>query len=231
MWIQYSKWRIGDKLMPDHINLEIGDREMLHNRVCSVLRQAILKGDFKPGERLVQTELASLIGVSRMPIREALRTLELEGLITMEPHKGAVVREIKKADIQEIYELRSVLEALALKKSMEHFTQADLKTLSEFHQSMLNTASNEAYVENNAKFHKVLISRCDSSRLVSFIDTISMGFALDTPQIIPGQIQKSNKEHATILEAIENGDAEKASDALAKHIQRTGEELLAILEK
>src|SRR5699024_9343417 len=103
--------------MSNKVNLQIGDREMLHNKVCSVLRKAILKGEFKAGERLVQTELAERIGVSRMPIREALRTLEIEGLVKLEPHKGAVVREISKEDITEIYELRSILEPLALRKS------------------------------------------------------------------------------------------------------------------
>ncbi|HLR70008.1 MAG TPA: GntR family transcriptional regulator, partial [Pseudogracilibacillus sp.] len=87
--------------MSKNLDLRISDREMLHNKVCSVLRRAILKGDFKPGQRLVQTELAELIGVSRMPIREALRTLEIEGLVTLEPHKGAVVRTINKKDIEE----------------------------------------------------------------------------------------------------------------------------------
>ncbi|WP_017798027.1 GntR family transcriptional regulator [Oceanobacillus kimchii] len=217
--------------MADEMNLRIGDREMLHNRVCSVLREAILKGDFKPGERLVQTELANQIGVSRMPIREALRTLELEGLIVMQPHKGAVVREIKKEDIQEIYELRSVLEPMALKKSMEQFKQTDIDELSALHQTMLQTESDQKYVEYNANFHDILVSRCKSSRLLSFIEAVLNGFALDTPQIIPGQVQKSNKEHGVILEAIVERDADKASELLAQHIQRTGVELLQTLEK
>lgn len=217
--------------MTDKINLNIGDREMLHNRVCSVLRQAILKGDFKPGERLVQTELADQIGVSRMPIREALRTLELEGLIIMQPHKGAVVRKIKKEDIQEIYELRAILEAMALKKSVNEFKQSDIEELSKLHEIMLQTDSSQKYVEYNAKFHHILVNHCKSSRLLSFIETVSNGFALDTPQIIPGQIQKSNKEHAAIVKAIVEGDAEKASEYLSQHIQRTGLELLTTLEK
>src|SRR5690625_3011319 len=104
------------------MNLHIGDREMLHNKVCSVLRKAILKGELKAGERLVQTELAEAIGVSRMPIREALRTLETEGLIVMEPHKGAIVRSISIEDIKEIYELRLALEPLALQKSVPNFS-------------------------------------------------------------------------------------------------------------
>src|SRR5699024_11153335 len=133
---------------------------------CSVLRRTILKGDLEPGARLVQTELAEQIGVSRMPIREALRTLELEGLVKNEPHKGAVVRAIQKEDIQEIYELRSILEPVALRKSIEYYTKEDLDCLSKLHQEMVHSESGESYVELNADFHKLLFSRCNSPRLL-----------------------------------------------------------------
>ncbi|WP_174614468.1 GntR family transcriptional regulator [Virgibacillus ihumii] len=217
--------------MSEKVDLRIGDREMLHNQVCSVLRRAILKGDFKPGERLVQSELAEQIGVSRMPIREALRTLETDGLVTLEPHKGAVVRSLKKEDIKEIYELRSVLEPLALKKGMGYFSNWDLKTLQSHHEAMKQAKSGEEYVEWNVSFHQLLFSRCQSPRLLSFIESISRGFAQDTPQLIPGQIQKSNKEHESILKAILDDETEKAGEYLKQHIKRTGEELLESLEK
>lgn len=216
--------------MSGKVDLRIGNREMLHNQVCSVLRSAILKGDFQPGERLVQTELAELTGVSRMPIREALKTLETEGLVKMEPHKGAVVRPIKTEDIQEIYELRSVLEPLALKKSMNHFSEDDLEALKSYHKSMIEDETGKDYVEWNALFHQLLSSRCQSPRLLGFIGTVSRGFAQDTPQIIPGQIQKSNQEHEDILNAILNDDAEEAAEYLNYHISRTGDELLNSLE-
>src|SRR5699024_8766424 len=157
-------------------------------------------------------------------------TLELEGLVKNEPHKGAVVRAIQKEDIQEIYELRSILEPVALRKSIEYYTKEDLDCLSKLHQEMVHSESGESYVELNADFHKLLFSRCNSPRLLGFIETISHGFAQDTPQIIPGQIQKSNKEHVAILEAILDGDGEKATRFLAKHIERTGKELIASLE-
>jgi len=212
--------------MTEKVDLRIGNREMLHNQVCSVLRRAILKGDFKPGQRLVQTELAELTGVSRMPIREALRTLELEGLISMEPHKGAVVRPLKKEDILEIYELRSVLEPLGLKKSMRNFTKQDIEKLTSYHEAMLATDNADEYVELNADFHQLLFSCCNSPRLIGFIETISRGFAQDTPQLIPGQIKKSNLEHEGILKEIKNKKPEKASSSLAKHNERTGKELI-----
>lgn len=216
--------------MSEKMDLHIGDREMLHNRVCSILRRAILKGDFKPGERLVQMELAESIGVSRMPIREALRQLEIEGLVTLEPHKGAVVRSLDLEDIKEIYEIRSVLEPLALKKSMEYFDSGDLETLKSYHQRMLKADNEDEYVELNTNFHKLLSTRCKSPRLLNLIKTISRGFPLDTPQIIHGQIDKSNIEHEKILSAILEQDKVKAAKYLADHISRTGKELLVAME-
>lgn len=212
------------------MNLKIGEREMLHNKVCSVLRKAILKGELKAGEKLVQSELAEVIGVSRMPIREALRTLEIEGLITIEPHKGAVVRSISKQDIEELYELRVILEPLALRKSVRNLSKQDLDALKSNHEDMM-LASGDEYTEINKEFHQTLLSRCESPRLMAFIETISHGFTQDTPEIIPGQIEKSNKEHARILEAILEGHPDKAADYLAKHIERSGIELVASLQK
>ncbi|MRG84832.1 GntR family transcriptional regulator [Salinibacillus xinjiangensis] len=217
--------------MSKTVDLRIGNREMLHNKVCTVLRKAILKGDLKPGERLVQTELAEQIGVSRMPVREALRTLEIEGLVTMEPHKGAIVRTISKEDIVEIYELRAILEPMALKKGIPNFTEEDLENLKKYHQQMVETDSDEVYTELNAKFHKLLFSRTQSPRLLGFIETISLGFAQDTPLIITGQIKKSNQEHEQILQSILNQNIEQAGNHLAHHISRTGEELITSLDK
>lgn len=212
------------------VDLRLGNREMLPNSVCSLLRQAILKGDFKQGERLVQTELAEQIGVSRMPIREALKTLEMEGLVTLEPHRGAVVRAIKKEDIEEIYELRAILEPLALTKSMLNLSEEDLESLKSYHKKMKETENGEAYVEYNREFHRLLFSRCESPRLLSFIETISHGFAQDTPQIIPGQISKSNQEHEKILGSILKGEKEQAARYLAEHISRTSRELIVAME-
>ena len=85
-------------------DLRIENRDTLHLKVCNVIREAIIRGDFKPGERLKQSDLAEKMGVSRMPVREAFRKLESEGLIKLEPHKGAVVKSISIKDIEEIYQ-------------------------------------------------------------------------------------------------------------------------------
>ncbi|WP_067728613.1 GntR family transcriptional regulator [Oceanobacillus damuensis] len=217
--------------MAEEMNLRLGNREMLPNSVSSILRQAILKGVFKPGERLVQTELAEQIGVSRMPVREALKTLELEGLVTLEPHKGAVVRSITVEDVEEIYELRSVIESLVLKKSIPNLNEENVRALNEMHIQMLKTTDKETYVDLNRRFHSLLYSGCDSDRLKSFMETISHGLAQDTPHIIPGQIEKSNMEHEKILEAISSKNIKKAREELEYHIKRTGKELIKFMKE
>src|SRR5699024_4620079 len=190
--------------MSDKIDFKIREREMLHNRVCRILRRAIIKGDFKPGERLVQTELAELIGVSRMPIREALRQLESEELVILEP--------------------------LALRKSIENFNQQDLSFLTYLYKTMKGTDSEEEYIEMNANFHHFLSSKCESPRLLGFIETVSRGFSQDTPQLISGQIKKSNKEHSNILNAILNNEKAKAESYLSEHIDRTGQQLVELMQ-
>src|SRR5699024_924888 len=128
------------------------------------------------------------------------------------------------------YELRAIMEPLALKKSIYNFTKEDIVTLKSYHKIMGETDSEDVYIELNSKFHQLLVCQCDSDRILRFIETISRGFPQDTPQIIPEQISKSNQEHEKILNAIIEEDSEKASQLLAQHIQRTGDELIAEME-
>src|SRR5699024_8201487 len=131
----------------------------------------------------------------------------------------------------EIYELRAILEPLALSKSMFNFTEKHRGELKSCHHSMLITETVVEYIELNRIFHDLLTMHCESPRLLGFIKTISHGFAQDTPQIIPGQMEKSNSEHGGILQAILDNNEQKASELLATHIQRTGDELVVYLEK
>lgn len=133
--------------MGDTVNLRIEDRDILHLKVCSVLRKAILQGDFKPGQRLKQSELADSLGVSRMPVREALRKLELEGLVILEPHKGAIVKSIQIEDILEIYELRSQLEKMAVELSVEGLVEDDIKQLKKLADKMESADELDEFVQ------------------------------------------------------------------------------------
>jgi DNA-binding GntR family transcriptional regulator len=216
--------------MPPKYDLRIENRDTLHLKVSNVIREAIIRGDFKPGERLKQSELADTLGVSRMPIREAFRKLESEGLIELEPHKGAIVKSIQVNDIEEIYTLRAELEKMAVYQSIDHFSKADLNQLNELVNNMDSAEDVEDFVLYNIDFHKLLIKRCNWNRLNTFISTLWSGFPQQTPHLLKGQTETSNKEHRQIVEAIMKKDKERASSLVAEHILRTGELLIKSLK-
>lgn len=170
--------------------------------MCNVIREAIIRGDFKPGERLKQSDLAEKMGVSRMPVREAFRKLESEGLIKLEPHKGAVVKSISIKDIEEIYALRSELEKMAVYQSVDLLTDEDITQLSSLVAEMERADDADTFVQYNIDFHRLLVKRCNWERLNSFIGTLWNGLPQQTPHLLTGQIETSNTEHRKILEAV-----------------------------
>ncbi|KZE64192.1 hypothetical protein AWM68_13895 [Fictibacillus phosphorivorans] len=216
--------------MPPKYDLRIENRDTLHLKVSNVIREAIIRGDFKPGERLKQSELADTLGVSRMPVREAFRKLESEGLIELEPHKGAIVKSIQVNDIEEIYTLRAELEKMAVYQSIDYFSESDLKELNELVNNMDAAEDVEDFVLYNIEFHKLLIKRCNWNRLNTFISTLWSGFPQQTPHLIKGQTKTSNKEHRQIVEAIMKKDKVKAGDLVSDHILRTGQLLIKSLK-
>ncbi|UOQ94886.1 GntR family transcriptional regulator [Halobacillus shinanisalinarum] len=212
--------------MSKHLNLKLEDRNTLHLKVCNVLRKAILQGDFEPGERLIQSELAESLDVSRMPIREALRKLESEGLVKLEPHRGAIVKPMNIEDIKEIYQLRANLEKLAVELSVPDLTEGDKHELKTLMEEMENTEDPEVFVEANISFHQLLIKRCTWGRLLSFIETLWNGFPQQTPTLLPGQMKLSNQEHQQIFEAVNAKNESKSATLVSEHIKRTGEALV-----
>lgn len=211
-------------------DLRIENRDTLHLKVCNVIREAIIRGDFKPGERLKQSDLAEKMGVSRMPIREAFRKLESEGLILLEPHKGAVVKSIHIEDIEEIYALRSELEKMAVYQSIDNLTQEDINQLTSLVAEMENAKDADTFVQYNIDFHRLLVKRCKWGRLNSFIGTLWNGLPQQTPHLLTGQIETSNIEHRKILDAVLNKDKETAAKLVSEHIYRTGESLIESLK-
>ncbi|MBG9653978.1 GntR family transcriptional regulator [Cytobacillus firmus] len=212
-------------------DLRIENRDTLHLKVCNVIREAIIRGDFKPGERLKQSDLAEKMGVSRMPVREAFRKLESEGLIKLEPHKGAVVKSISIKDIEEIYALRSELEKMAVYQSVDLLTDEDITQLSSLVAEMERADDADTFVQYNIDFHRLLVKRCNWERLNSFIGTLWNGLPQQTPHLLTGQIETSNTEHRKILEAVVKKDKETAADLVSEHIYRTGESLIESLKK
>lgn len=207
------------------IDFEVTMNEYLPLRdvVFNTLRRAILRGELKPGERLMEIQLANKLGVSRTPIREAIRKLELEGLVLMIPRKGAEVAEITEKNLRDVLEVRCALEELAVQLACERIDKAklqDLHAAAEHFCEILDSDDITAIGEADEAFHDVIFAATDNERLIQLLNNLR-------EQMYRYRIEYLKKkechpqlleEHAAIIEAIEAHDKEKATQITTQHI-------------
>jgi len=200
--------------------------------VTKRLREVILDGTLKKGDRLIQEEWAEKLEVSRMPIREALTQLQMEGLVEIVPHKGAVVTPITKENIEEIYYIRSMLEGLAVEKSLPYLTDEDKQDLHDIVVQMetldLTDETNGEYIRLNAAFHQILMRGCPWPRLRKMVETL--GISPIAPNLLIDYYQETQQEHRLIYEAALRGDPAELQAAVEYHILRTKNNLIDCME-
>ena len=192
------------------------------------LEDKINGGVLKPGERVVEETLCKTFGVSRSPVREALRILESQGYVEREPRKGVTVSSVTTKEIEDTYRIRANLESLAVYLSVKKQDLKVLQQLKKIHNKMIELAEegkvSGAYFNLNLKFHKTLVDACDNKRLMQMIDTFVKQTKRYRAQIlsIPGRIEASLKNHEMIIRSFEAGDADKAEslrkDTILKNI-------------
>lgn len=200
--------------------------ETLPSKIYRILREAIIKGQLKPGERLVQDELAKTLNVSRMPIREAIKQLAAEGYVTVEPHKGAVVKQFTIHELEEIYFLRAKFEPMAAAESLKLMSPQLVTQLRELNEKMKKTDDTDEYVQLNIQFHHLLIKDCPWGKLNSIIENLWTGFPQQTPHLLPNQIATSISEHDLMVEALANNNIELTCQLLELHITRAKYDVL-----
>lgn len=197
----------------------------LRSHVFRSIRDGILNGKYKEQEELREVALGKELGVSRTPVREALRQLELEGLVTIIPNKGAYVTGITQKDIQDIYEMRFMLEGLCARWATEHITEEQLEELeeiiflSEFHARRVGS-STEQVAELDSKFHLVLYE-ASQSRILSHVLTDFHRYSLmarKSSMMSEERARKSIREHKQILRAIRDKDADLAEQLANEHV-------------
>jgi DNA-binding GntR family transcriptional regulator len=189
-----------------------------------LLRQAIISGDFKPGEKLREIEISEAIGISRSPIREAFRMLEAEGLVEIAPNKGATVTKLNEKDIREIYELRILIEIHGLRKAMENITQ---ENISELHgilglmESRIKSEDYMGYLETSHEFHEFYMKNSQNERLYNLFQVLRNNIL--AIQIFTHSFHKisdvSLEEHRRIFQAIKEKNFEKAKNYLKRHLE------------
>ena len=211
------------------------DRATLQYKVTTKLREAILMGEFKMGERLIQEEWAEKLGVSRMPIREALRQLEVEGLVRLEPRRGAIVTPISIDDIEEIYQLRALLEGEAVERSLPYLDADDVIELENLYEQMEKLNADEhnvaKYTERNAEFHRILRAGCPWRRMHSMIDTLWKGIPPYTPSLLSNHLAESQAEHRLMVEYVKANEPIRLKKIMQKHILRTRDHLIDMIQK
>jgi DNA-binding GntR family transcriptional regulator len=199
------------------------------------LREAIASGQFHPNERLVEATVASRLGVGRTAVRAALVRLDQEGLVTLEPNRGARVRLISDREALEIEEVRATLEAMLARRAAERATPEDLSELRQVVLEMRQRVANEdalGYSELNARFHNRIWSAADhptASRLVGSLKSQSIRLQYQTI-LRPGRTQRSLREHETIFNALKAHDPDAAEQAMRDHLAEVLETLQWAIE-
>lgn len=195
----------------------------LRDVVFNTLRQAILRGEIKPGERLMEIQLANKLGVSRTPIREAIRKLELEGLVLMIPRRGAEVAEITEKSLRDVLEVRGALEELAVKLACQKITDEQIQELrmaeKEFEMA-LSSGDVTVYAEADVKFHDVIYRATDNQRLIQLLFNLREQMYRFRVEYLKREEAHGNLliEHRRIIETIANRDMDAAVDAVCQHI-------------
>ncbi|RTI02475.1 GntR family transcriptional regulator [Thermus scotoductus] len=208
-------------------------RETLEDQVYRALRQAILEGRLKGGERLVQEALASTFGTSRIPVRDALRRLHQEGLVEADERGGYRVATWGPEDVEDVYTLRLLLEPEALRLAGPKLSEEELDELEALQFQMEEAASEgdlDRYVDLNRSFHFFLYEAAGKRRLFQFIQMLWSGLPPLTPLSVPGQLDRSNREHRLLVQALRKRAVEDAVHILRRHIRYAMEALLERME-
>jgi DNA-binding GntR family transcriptional regulator len=202
------------------------DLGTLPNRVYLILEEAILQGKLKQGDRLIEEELSEMIGVSRAPIREALRSMEKDGLVVIAPRKGTVVNSISREDIAEIYEVASVLEALAVRLFCEKATEEDLEKLKNLYEKMEIQMKNNNlihYRKLNREFHEILINGSGNKKLIDIYRRLrkQISWFQNITLSSPRNVESWLHEHKDIIDALQRRDPVAAGHIASEHIKRS----------
>jgi DNA-binding GntR family transcriptional regulator len=213
------------------VKLQTGltERRITADYVAEALREAIHRGDLADGAVLNQAAIATHFGVSRVPVREAMRQLQAEGLITTRAHRLAVVRSLSLDRIVEIYDLRALLEGYVIERAVPNIDAALLKTLTALEREMRTESDHARWLELNARFHQMLYEPSGAEVTLELVDQLRAraeryvrlwsGAGIHRPK-------EAGREHAQILKLVEQGDGSGARRAIEEHVRHTRDRVI-----
>ncbi len=210
--------------MSEELQLDMDSYLPLRDVVFNTLRNAILRGDLKPGERLMEMHLANKLGVSRTPIREAIRMLEQEGLAVTIPRKGAQVAKMTEKDLQDVLEIRDALDELAVRMACQRLTEEQLVELkSAMKDFEIATKSKDArkICEADENFHNVIYRMADNPKLETIVNNLREQMYRYRYEYVKenSSYQKLIQEHTAIIEGFEKRDEEYVKEIMHTHLE------------
>lgn len=209
---------------------QIERHQTLREKILETIRDAILKGTLKPGERVSEPDLAERFGISRTPIREAFRQLESEGYLQVIPRKGAVVASLSERDIEEFYAIKIILEGFAARMAAENLTDKDIERLEIINERLQKIAEDgdvKTFFRVHNEFHEVFIKAAGNEKLYEMINQLVMKFKrLRLASLSqPGRMAISVEEHRNMIMAFKKHDGDQA-DRLVRHTATIGADVL-----
>ena len=203
--------------------VENDDLRPIREIVLHEIRNAIFEGKLNQGDRLIENHIAQGMGVSRTPVREALRQLEIEGLAVNVPRKGTLVKGISKEDAVEIYDIREVLEGLVSRLACLHITRIEIRRLNEIiciMEECIKNSNNSEYIKAHNEYNEILLNASKNKRLIERLETIYDYLkSLRRISLLTNERKKEAiKEHKDIVKAIEIGDEEMAEKVARLHV-------------
>ncbi len=215
--------------------VQIEKPKSLSQVVAEEIKEAILRGDFRPGDKLAEINLTHSFGVSRTPLREAFRQLSAEGYITVVPYKGAFVSRLSEQEVLDIYAITSVLEGLATYLSTSRIRagqeREDLLALFAEVKRRHEQGEVDAYWDANSNFHQFIADNSGNERLQQLIHNLRRQILKTRVLVLsyPGRFNESMAEHEEILAAILAGEAKKAESLVIAHLEKQGRFLIEMI--
>jgi DNA-binding GntR family transcriptional regulator len=208
----------GEKLTRGHL---------LSDRVRDFIIEAIRAGEFKPGDRIVESSLARKLGVSQAPVREALRDLAFMGFLEIQPYKGASVRSLSFEELNEVYLLRAALESLAARQAAVHCTEQDLQRLEDLLEEMVAAGRDHNLsrtTQLDTEFHETIVKMSGNQLLYRLWQRLWFGFwTIVTARTSGANLEELALRHQDLLEALKTRDPETAMKAMKDHIEALGQ--------
>lgn len=212
------------------VDLRPRRRPNLGEEAATHIRNSILAGRLKPGERIDQDAIAEELGVSRLPVREALISLDREGLVHTIPRKGSYVSRVDRTDIADHYLIFGQVAGLAAARAVSRLDEDGIATLDDLHARMLAATSLDEQQRLNHEFHRTINLAAGSQRMTSMIQLLSRSLPMPYADFPTEWLDEANRQHRDILEAFRNRDTLAAQRAMEQHIHASARHAIEVLE-